>query len=298
MIDRHQPSPVLPKLQRRITQHQHLLTSHQTNIDALPVSTPPVRLLIPTPFFYGPTGPVAPLIQAKTATANTTATISLGSTNTLKPDVKHPPVPTTPAVAAPRPTYDPTFAQALLLVTPSHPNYEKTQRAHPTFFPRPGDNPNLWKEADEALVKYMRRESRWGVKLQTTSQMWIYRLNIPDYSPSGRLTVEQKLLVLGGDPKRAREIDSLGCDLDDNYYSMYGNNGLYPLLDRDAYEEEQFAQNIPIDMTARRVQERRLIEKQMNKREECATATMFTPDDSVDQFGPGAHHVTPKPKAA
>jgi hypothetical protein len=261
--------------------------------------------------FFGPNGPVAHLIKVKPAAVKTTATVTLGSTNTVKPDTKPPPVIVPTVAEIPRPLRDPTLTQALLLVTTSHPNYEKTQRSHPTFFPRPGDNPNLWKEADEALVKYMRRESRWGVNLQTTTQMWIYRLNIPDYSPSGRMTVEQKLLVLGGDPKRAREVDSLGCDLDENYYSMYGNNGVYPdgrytngaelplyLRDRDAYEEELFAQNIPIDMKAREVRDRRLIEKQMNKREVRATATTFKPDDSVDQFGPGAHHVTPKPKGA
>jgi hypothetical protein len=61
----------------------------------------------------------------------------------------------------------------------------------------------------------MRKESRWGMfglNNQTTTQQWIYRLNITEYSPSGRMTVEQKLLVLGGNPKRARDIDSLGCE--------------------------------------------------------------------------------------
>jgi hypothetical protein len=59
---------------------------------------------------------------------------------------------------------------------------------------------------------------------------------------------------------------------------MYGQNGLYPdgrytdeaelplyLRDQDTYEEELFAENIPIPMRARKVLDRRRIEKQMNQ---------------------------------
>jgi hypothetical protein len=124
----------------------------------------------------------------------------------------------------------------------------------PNVLPWPKDNPNLWKEANELFVERMRKESRigmFGMEKVLLARQWIYHYDIPEYSPSFRMTVEQKILVLGGDPTQAPAIDQLGCILEDNYYSIYGKIGRYPdgryfdgaelplyLRDRDEYNEE------------------------------------------------------------
>jgi hypothetical protein len=91
---------------------------------------------------------------------------------------------------------------------------------------------------------------------------------------------------------------------------MYGHNGLYPdglshggtelplyLRDRDAYDAELHNTTFRLCDQMLAQEARRRLEKPTLPRNIDAAAT-FLSDDSIDQFGPGAHKPAPKPNGA
>ncbi len=130
---------------------------------------------------------------------------------------------------------------------------------------------------------------------------WFYFYPVPEFSPTGRVTVEQKLAILEGDPRKAEEIDHFGHELDIVYFSVYGKNGLYPdgktpdgsplplyLRDQVAYETEmKYGGHLPFQMDAYRA--RRRLETALRQTASVNVSSAYKADDSVDQFGPGAH---------
>jgi hypothetical protein len=243
----------------------------------------------------------------------TTSTVVLGATATAKPaplpKVTPLPSPTVYIQPVDTPSSDPILLKAILLVNTSHPDYEKTQRAHPTFFPPPVGNPNLWRASDPAVVSKLRAAASHTGYCPPYNKWW-YLKNVPGYSSAGRMTVEQKLLLLGASPSQAAKIDPVGHQLDAHYYFMYGHNGLYPdglshggtqlplyLRDRDAYDAELHQTKFRLCDQMLAQEARRHLEQPTLPRNIDAAA-MFLSDDSIDQFGPGAHKSVPKPKVA